>query len=84
MTSLCVRTPIPLQTAVRFAKGHRIRLHVASAGFIRWERNIMGYGYPSLIPVAFEVMHGPGNDGAEASSLRLPVLELDLPAGGKK
>jgi predicted acyl esterase len=47
-----------VQTAVRFAAGHRIRLHVASAGFPRWERNLHAYGYESLIPVAFQVSQG--------------------------
>jgi len=50
-------------TAVRFPKGHRVRVHVASAGFIRWERNVMAYGYPSFIPVRFEVLHGGGGGG---------------------
>jgi predicted acyl esterase len=63
-------------TAVRFAKGHRLRLHVASAGFCRWERNLCGYGYESLIPVRFEVLHG-GLYPAEASHVELPVVRLE-------
>lgn len=67
--------PPPQQTAARFAKGHRLRVHVASAGFIRWERNVMGYGYPSFLPVQFEVLHGASAAAAAASSVvHLPVL----------
>lgn len=66
----------PTQTANRFAKGHRLRVHVASAGFIRWERNTMAYGYPSFIPVRFEVLHG-GMVGGTQTQLALPVV----PAG---
>jgi predicted acyl esterase len=66
----------PKQTANRFAKGHRLRVHVASAGFIRWERNTMAYGYPSFIPVRFEVLHG-GMVGGTQTQLALPVV----PAG---
>jgi predicted acyl esterase len=75
-------------TAVRFAKGHRVRVHVASAGFIRWERNVNAYGYPSFIPVRFEVVHGvqththtdtqTGGE-MEGSAVYLPlVAEKDL------
>lgn len=56
------------QTTARWGKGERIRVHVASAGFIRWERNIMGYGYESLVPVAFEVLHGGVVSPASASA----------------
>lgn len=45
-------------------------MHVASAGFIRWERNVLGYGYPSFLPVSFELLHG---DGVE-SAVALPVV----------
>lgn len=61
------------QTAARFARGHRLRVHVASAGFIRWERNTMAYGYPSFLPVRFEVLHG-GGGGNACSVLALPVV----------
>ncbi len=61
-------------TAVRLAKGHRLRVHVASAGFIRWERNVMAYGYPSFIPVRFEVVHGKVGGTTAASALHLPLV----------
>ncbi len=61
------------QTAARFARGHRLRVHVASAGFIRWERNVMAYGYSSFLPVRFEVLHGGPNE-ADASAVALPVV----------
>ena len=68
-------------TAVRFPKGHRVRIHVASAGFIRWERNVMAYGYPSFIPVRFEVLHGGGGGegGREGggSVVHLPMVAVE-------
>lgn len=61
-----------LQTAALWAKGTRLRLHVASAGFIRWERNIMGYGYESLLPVRLEVQHaGLATVGGDGSATTL-------------
>jgi hypothetical protein len=49
---------------------------VASAGFIRWERNVMAYGYPSFIPVRFEVLHAEAYGGGQGggSTVSLPVL----------
>ena len=68
-------------TAVRFPKGHRVRIHVASAGFIRWERNVMAYGYPSFIPVRFELLHGGGGGegGREGggSVVHLPMIPVE-------
>jgi predicted acyl esterase len=64
----CLVVSLHHQTTALWAKGTRLRLHVASAGFIRWERNLMAYGYESLIPITLEVEHAGvatvGGDGS--------------------
>jgi putative CocE/NonD family hydrolase len=60
-------------TATRFLRGHRIRLHVASAAHPRWNRNL-GTGEPfvsgtAMLAAEQTVYH----DAAHPSALILPV-----------
>jgi predicted acyl esterase len=61
-------------TAVRFAAGHRIRLHVTSSNFPVYERNLNtggnNYDETTAVVARNSVHHGPNHP----SHLVLPVL----------
>ena len=69
-------------TACRFKKGHRLRLHLTTSSFPRWERNLWCYGYHSVIPVRYQVLHNmlplsgetEEKKVIESTYLELPVL----------
>lgn len=70
----CLRLVVELgPIAHRFARGHRLRLHVASAAHPRWARNL-GTGEPAATGSRTSVAHQTiYRDAARPSALVLPV-----------